>query len=81
MKFFLRMLPLVMLACLLPAAYAADLSGVWKGSFDFQDRENPTTLHLNVSGAAVTGTVEGLPDLARGDSRWQSWMAACSASG
>ena len=48
------------LVCVMPAARAADLSGVWKGSFNFNDHDVPTTLNLKVSGAAVTGTVEGL---------------------
>lgn len=55
------LLLLAVLACVLPAAHAADLSGVWKGSFDFQDQSVATTLKLAVSGATVTGTVEGLP--------------------
>jgi hypothetical protein len=45
----------------MPAARAADLSGVWKGTFNFNDHDVATTLNLKVSGAAVTGTVEGLP--------------------
>jgi len=61
MKTLLRFLPVALLACLLPKAYAADLSGVWKGAFDFNDETIATTLHLSESGATITGTVEGLP--------------------
>lgn len=43
------------------AAHAADVSGTWKGSFDFDGNSVPITLNLRASGAAVTGTVEGLP--------------------
>ena len=40
---------------------AADLSGTWKGSFQFNGDSYPLTLHLAAAGDAVTGTVEGLP--------------------
>lgn len=40
---------------------AADLSGTWKGSFEFDGDEIPLTLRLTETGGAVTGTVEGLP--------------------
>ena len=43
------------------AAYAADASGTWKGSFDFQGTSVPLTFHLSIANGAVTGTVEGLP--------------------
>lgn len=42
-------------------AHAADLTGVWKGSFDFQGSAVPVTMNLKVDGSTVTGTVEGLP--------------------
>jgi hypothetical protein len=42
-------------------ARAADLGGSWKGSFEFNGDSYPLTLHLTQAGAAVTGTVEGLP--------------------
>jgi hypothetical protein len=48
----------LMLALLLPAA---DVSGVWKGSFDFQGTAVPLSLNLKSAGVAVTGTIEGLP--------------------
>lgn len=44
-----------------PLGYSADLSGTWKGAFDFQGQSVPLTIHLTETGAAVTGTVEGLP--------------------
>lgn len=40
---------------------AADLSGTWKGSFQFNGDSYPLTLHMTATGNAVTGTVEGLP--------------------
>ena len=48
------------LVCVMPAARAADLTGVWKGTFNFNDHDVPTTLNLKMSGGDVTGTVEGL---------------------
>lgn len=42
-------------------ARAADLSGTWKGSFDFNGGSIPLTLHLTEASGAVTGTIEGLP--------------------
>jgi hypothetical protein len=42
-------------------ARAADLSGTWKGSFEFNGDSFPLTLHLTEAGNAVTGDVEGLP--------------------
>jgi len=45
----------------IPAARAADATGTWKGSFDFQGTSVPLVFHLTVTGDAVTGTVEGLP--------------------
>lgn len=42
-------------------ARAADLSGTWKGSFDFNGGAIPLTLHLTEATGEVTGTVEGLP--------------------
>ena len=61
MKFLARLLPLAVFVCLLPSAKAADLSGAWKGAFDFQDQQVSATLRFAVSGSMVTGTVEGLP--------------------
>lgn len=42
-------------------AHAADASGTWKGSFDFQGAAVPLTFHLIAANDAITGTVEGLP--------------------
>ena len=38
-----------------------DVTGTWKGAFDFQGSSVPLTFHLTVAAGAVTGTVEGLP--------------------
>jgi hypothetical protein len=61
MKAVMRLFLIAALVCAAPAVWAADLSGVWKGTFNFNDADVPTTLNLKVSGADVTGTVEGLP--------------------
>lgn len=61
MKFTVRLLGLVAFLSLLPGARAADLSGTWKGEFDFNGSSVPVTMHLTVADAAVTGTIEGLP--------------------
>ncbi len=61
MKFLLRLLPLAMLLCILPIAHADDLSGTWKGTFDYQGSPVATTVNLKVDGTTITGTVEGLP--------------------
>ena len=46
---------------ILPSAKGADLTGTWKGAFDFQGKSVPLTFHLTEAGEAVTGSVEGLP--------------------
>lgn len=61
MKAALRLVPLFALVCMLPAAYAADLTGAWKGAFDFNGTSIPVTINLKADGAAITGTIEGLP--------------------
>lgn len=62
MRGMFRVILFAALVCMMiPAARAADLSGVWKGTFNFNDADVPTTLNLKVSGSDVTGTVEGLP--------------------
>ena len=61
MKLVLRLLFVLPLLAVLPSACAADLTGTWKGAFDFQGSSVPVTLHLKIDGAKVTGTVEGLP--------------------
>jgi len=40
---------------------AADLSGDWKGAFDFNGTSVPLTFHLKVSETNLSGTIEGLP--------------------
>lgn len=42
-------------------ARAADLTGTWKGAFDFNGNAVPVTLNLTNSGSALTGTIDGLP--------------------
>jgi len=44
-----------------PAVAGLDISGTWKGSFDFQGAIMPLMLHLTSAAGVVTGTVEGLP--------------------
>jgi riboflavin synthase alpha subunit len=61
MKLLLRLLLLLPLIAALPGAKAADVSGTWKGAFDFQGNTVPLTINLKIDGAKVTGTVEGLP--------------------
>jgi hypothetical protein len=46
---------------ILPGARAADPSGTWKGTFDYQGSSIPLTINLKIAGNSVTGTVEGLP--------------------
>ena len=40
---------------------AADPAGVWKGAFDFNGESVPVVITMKTAGAAVTGSVEGLP--------------------
>lgn len=57
----LRFAVLAVLFAVLPRVYAADISGTWKGTFEFDNSPVPLTFHLTESGDGVTGTVEGLP--------------------
>jgi hypothetical protein len=57
MNFFLRLAGLAAFLFFAPQIFAADLSGTWKGVFDFQGTGVPMTMHLTVSGAALTGTI------------------------
>jgi hypothetical protein len=57
----IRLLGLFALLAVLPSAKAADVTGTWKGAFDFQGTSMPLTFHLTAAGGAVTGTIEGLP--------------------
>jgi len=52
---------LAMLLAAMPAVHAADSTGTWKGSFDFQGTNVPLVFHLTEADGAVTGSVEGLP--------------------
>lgn len=58
MKYSVRLFWLLILVALAPCLFAADLTGTWKGNFDFQGVSVPITLHLIASGDAITGTVE-----------------------
>jgi len=42
-------------------SFGADVSGTWKGAFDFQGQSVPLTLTLKADGPALTGQIEGLP--------------------
>ncbi len=61
MKSLLRQLSLIALVSFLPASYAADMSGSYKGAFDFQGSSVPLTINLKIDGNTVTGNIEGLP--------------------
>lgn len=41
-------------------ASMADVTGTWKGSFDYQGTAVPVTFHLTAKDKALTGTVEGM---------------------
>ena len=49
---------LLLIAGLLPAA---DVSGTWKGSFDYNGTAVPLTFDMKADGPALTGSVTGLP--------------------
>ncbi|MGP8244533.1 MAG: hypothetical protein ACLQVN_08445 [Bryobacteraceae bacterium] len=40
---------------------AADITGTWKGSFDFQGDQVPITLQLKGDADVLSGTINGLP--------------------
>jgi hypothetical protein len=40
---------------------AGDVTGIWKGSFDFQGNPVPLTFNLKADGEAVNGTIDGMP--------------------
>jgi hypothetical protein len=61
MKWVLRFLVLSVFMAVLPAARGGDMSGTWKGAFDFQGSSIPVTINLKIDGTKVTGSVEGLP--------------------
>jgi hypothetical protein len=41
--------------------HARDLTGAWKGAFDFQGESVPLTITLKADGSNVTGQIEGFP--------------------
>jgi hypothetical protein len=53
-------LPGLLLFLIAGLASAADLTGTWKGSFNFQEQAVPLTLDLK-GATAVTGTIAGMP--------------------
>ena len=59
MKYAIRVGLLVTM--LATVALATDITGTWKGSFDFSGNAVPVTLTLKASGETLTGTVEGIP--------------------
>lgn len=61
MKAVLGLMGLVVALMVSPAAGAADVSGTWKGAFDFNGSSVPVAINLKVAGTDVTGTIEGLP--------------------
>jgi hypothetical protein len=61
MNGFLRVVGLIAVLAAIPAARAADATGTWKGSLDFNGGTIPLVFHLTVADGAVTGTVEGMP--------------------
>jgi hypothetical protein len=61
MMWLRRLLILLPFVAVLPVARAGDMSGTWKGAFDFQGSAVPVTINFKIDGVKVTGTVEGLP--------------------
>ena len=43
------------------AVFGADVTGSWKGQFDFSGTAVPLTFALKASGDTLTGTITGLP--------------------
>lgn len=62
-KITIAVVALLVLLALTVRARAAnvDVSGTWKGSFEFGGDSYPLTLRLAASGNTLTGTVDGLP--------------------
>ena len=58
MKSVLRLFGLVLVLLAGIPAFAADVAGTWKGTFDGPGGQVPVTLNLMVAGAAVTGTMD-----------------------
>lgn len=61
MKGLIRWMLMAAVLCGVPALWAADPSGAYKGAFEFNGSSTPVTLNLKIAGTSVTGTVEGLP--------------------
>ncbi|MFP5234916.1 MAG: hypothetical protein ACLGSD_03365 [Acidobacteriota bacterium] len=61
MRIVLRAMAFATVLTLMPMLHAADLSGTWKGSFDFEGNSVPLVFNLKADGNALSGTVEGLP--------------------
>ena len=61
MKAVLRILAIAAAFCVLPALHASDVTGQWKGAFDFNGTSVPLTFNLKADGVVVTGTIDGLP--------------------
>ena len=61
MKNVVRLLGLFAFLAFVPFVHATDVTGTWKGAFDFNGNSVPLTLNLKNSAEAVTGTVDGLP--------------------
>jgi len=57
----LRIAGLLAFLAVMPSANAADVSGTWKGSFEFQGSSIPLTFHLAAANGVVTGSVDGMP--------------------
>lgn len=55
----IRLAGLLLLAAMLLAG--ADVTGTWKGSFDYNGQNVPLTFQMKSSDGVVTGTVDGLP--------------------
>lgn len=61
MKVVLRVVAMAAVFCVMPLLHAADVSGTWKGSFEFNGSPVPLTFDLKADGNTLTGTIEGLP--------------------
>lgn len=61
MKFVLRAMALTAVLSIVPLLHATDVSGTWKGSFDFQGNSMPLVFNLKEDGNTLSGTIEGLP--------------------
>ncbi len=61
MKILISLAVFAEILAIAPCVHGANLTGTWKGAFDYQGESVPLTFHLTVTGGAVTGTIEGLP--------------------